>query len=354
MSRTVALFTPSNTRAGTPYSALNPHTIRQAVNVGRQAASIVRTTYNGLHRLLASPRISAGAIRQVQTSSNQNMPRFSRARNNYRRRNARPRMSRRRRRYRRRARQPQQLQRIIKRKSRGIKNLMRLCKSDNPNYVYDYASVGTLNASFDATKHSRFTASVDDFERLKYYMTISNTTASAIAFSKEYKCLKVWVKAIPKRAHLYASGPNTQIAEVRDDQIRALAIWPLKHQRAKDETLAGVTKKTLTTQAGIKYVKFEKRSGTIMQHAPLVEVTQNINGSSSVNTYVPLHSFPWLEYQAQAERQKIQVATFDCQLPQFYTSVTPTSGDTRELPKYEFEVHAIFKVRTHANNLMES
>lgn len=357
MSRTLDLFTPSRTRAGTTFGLLNPRNIQRAFNVGQQAASIARTAYNGLSDALRSPRIAAGSVRNFSQSHftrPSNMARNSFTRTRYRGRRSRGRMPYRRRRRSRRAKPAQQFQRIIKRKSRGIRNLMRLCKSDNPNYVYDYASVGTLSASFDATKHTRMTCTINDMDRLKYFMTNADFTGESAAWSREFKPLKVWVKAIPKRAHLFASGDNTTIAEVKDDQLRFLTLWPKKHNLPASASLAGVPKVNIMTNAGIKFIKFEKRSATIMQHAPLIELSQTLSaGSSDAVVHVPLKSFPYMEYPAEAIRTKIQLCTFDAQLPQFYTSVTPTTEDKRELPKYEFEIHAIFKLRTRANNLLE-
>jgi len=346
MSRTVALYAPSRTRAGTVFGLLNPRNIQRAVNAGQQAANLARNIYQGISSTLRSPRISAGSIR-----NNQDMPRSSRNSNRRSFRSARPRVRRRRFRRNRRSLVKNPLLRKIKQKSRGIRKLMSLAKGDNPMYIYDYVQVGTIAGSYSQANRIRVNAKLTEFKQINGYMSTGQTQVEFSPYYREFKPLKIWIKVIPKRAHQMVNGNVDKVPEVVDKQIPYLTMWPLQHSREDtgDTVQTALPTYNIKRAQGVKYVSFNKKTGTIMRHAPFFEVTNTINSDgASVATYTPLVNVPWLE---AGTFNKIAVGSCDIQLPQFYSA--DAAAEKRETPKYEVEVHIIGKYRLRSNNIME-
>lgn len=348
MSRTVSLYAPSTTRAGTAFGLLTPRNIHRAVNAGQQAANLARNIYQGISNTLRSPRISAGSIR-----NNQDMPRFQRSRARRSIRSARSRVRRRRYGRNRRSRNPERLIRVIKKKSGGIRKLMRLAKGNNPNYVYDIVSLGQISGSYEKITRLRLCANLTEFPQINGAMSaLALPNVQYSSYRREFKPLKVWVKFIPKRAHTIKMGNVDKVPEVVDGQIPYLHTWPLQHSRADfgQTVQTGIEPYSVKRASGVKYIPFNKISASIMKHAPFYEKVETIVAGSTTTTLdTPLNSVPWLDY---VNFDKFTVGNVDVQLPQFY-SATPTT-DTRETPKYEIQLHIIGKFRTFTNNLLES
>lgn len=347
MSRTVALYAPSTTRAGTAFGLLTPRNIHRAVNAGQQAANLARNIYQGISNTLRSPRISAGSIR-----NNQDMPRFQRSRARRSVRSARTRVRRRRYGRNRRSRNPERLVRLIKKKSGGIRNLMRLAKGNNPNYVYDVVNVGQITGSYTKIVRLRVAAALNEFPNINGAMVATELpNVQYSPYRKEFKPLKVWVKFIPKRAHTIRNGIVDQVPEVVDGQVPYLHAWPLVHNREDHGTTeqTGIEPYSVKRATGVKYISFNKISASIMKHAPYYEKVETIGvGAATTTIETPMKTPPWMEF---SNFNKFTVGNIDVQLPKFYTA---EAIDTRETPKYEIEIHIIGKFRSFSNNLLES
>ena len=344
MSRTVDLWTPGVTTRNTPGGfLLNPNTIRAAVNTGRQAAEVARNAYTTVSNLLRSPRIAAGSIRPVYRRMPN--PRY-RGRRNWRRRG---RFGRRRtyRRFSRRIRRPKtSLARSIKRRNLGLSRLISRAKNpENIKLQYDVVHLGEITGSYTSSVMKVFNAKPSDFPKIVYFCTTSASTANVTSFFREFKILACWIKAVPKRAMNIRNA--TTFPEVVDQAPPFLQMWPMAHNRNEDlTTYTALTNYRLKTSTDLKRVSFAKSTGTIMRHAPYYEDVISVASNGVTKNMYQRKRLPWMEYDDVTN--PIAFGCFAAQLPQFYTSTPAT--ETRELPKYTFEMHIVFALRNLANS----